>query len=86
MASLLDYAALKALAERLLLEGIEQRQGTVTVRFHPQTPVRPERLVEFVRRTPQARLDPGGGLCFPVERAAPDWVARLRKQLLELEG
>ena len=68
--NLLAYAGLKALAERLLLESVEQRQGVVTVRFHPETRVRPERLVEFVRGTPGARLEPSGGLRFPVERPA----------------
>ncbi|MDA2914093.1 transcription-repair coupling factor, partial [Acidobacteriia bacterium AH_259_A11_L15] len=84
--NLLSYSALKALAERLLLERIEQRQGAVSVQFHPQTRVEPERLVEFVQRLPGARLDPGGGLRFPVERAAPDWLEELRRRLLELQG
>ena len=68
--NLIAYAGLKALAERLLLEAVEQRQGVVRVRFHPETRVRPERLVEFVRRTPGARLEPGGALRFPVARPA----------------
>ncbi len=83
--NLLAYAGLKALAERLLLEAVEQRQGRVTVRFHPETRVRPERLVEFVRGTPGARLEPGGGLRFPVERGA-GWLEELRKRLLALGG
>ena len=94
--NLLAYAGLKALAERLLLEAVEQRQGMVTVRFHPETRVRPERLVEFVRGTPGARLEPGGALRFPVERGAgpssrvaglgAGWLEELRKRLLALGG
>ncbi|MGH7536291.1 MAG: hypothetical protein ACREMG_12020, partial [Gemmatimonadales bacterium] len=69
----------------------EQRQGVVTVRFHPETRVPPERLVEFVRQTPGARLEPGGALRFSVARVAagagsPLWLEELRKRLLALGG
>ncbi|MGH9861943.1 MAG: transcription-repair coupling factor [Candidatus Acidiferrales bacterium] len=89
--NLLGYAAVKALAERLLIESIEQRQGEVRVRFHPETRVPPERLVGFVRQTAGARLEPSGALRFPAERAragAPPsgWLEELRKRLLGLEG
>ncbi len=83
--NLLHYAALKAVAERLLIESIEHRQGDVLIRFHPETRVPPERLVGFVRSTPRARLEPSGLLRFPVERAG-SWLEALRKQLLALEG
>ena len=85
--NLLAYAALKALAERLLIESIEQRQGTASVRFHPETRVSPARLVAFVRGTPGAQLDPSGVLRFTVERApGAHWLLRLRNRLLALEG
>ena len=85
--NLLAYAALKVLAERLRIESIEQRQGTASVRFHPETRVSPARLVDFVRGTPGALLDPSGVLRFTVERApGAHWLLRLRKQLLALEG
>lgn len=99
--NLLRYAALKALAERLGVESIERRQSTVSVRFHPQTRVRPERLVGLVRRISGAALDPTGVLRLPVERPAAarpreadsglwaragDWLEELRKRLLGLEG
>ncbi|MFQ5663162.1 MAG: transcription-repair coupling factor [Terriglobia bacterium] len=85
--NLLGYAALKALGERLLLESIEQRRGEIQVHFHPETRVRPERLVGFVRQTPGARLEPSGVLRLPAARvAAREWLAQLRKRLLALEG
>ncbi len=83
--NLLHYAALKAVAERLLIESIEHRQDDVLIRFHPETRVPPERLVGFVRSTSHARLEPSGLLRFPVERAGT-WLEALRKQLLRLEG
>jgi len=93
--NLLQTSAVKATSERLLLESVERRHDEVLVRFHPETRVRPERLVGFVRQTKGARLEPSGALRFPVERgaAAPKrdklrggWLAALRKRLLGLEG
>ncbi|HXE75674.1 MAG TPA: transcription-repair coupling factor [Candidatus Xenobia bacterium] len=83
--NLLHYAAVKAVAERLLIESIEHRQGDVLIRFHPETRVAPERLVGFVRRTQGARLEPSGLLRFPVERTG-QWLEALRRQVLALEG
>ncbi|MGH9777021.1 MAG: transcription-repair coupling factor, partial [Candidatus Acidiferrales bacterium] len=93
--NLLQTSAVKATAERLLLESVERRHDEVLVRFHPETRVQPGRLVGFVRQTKGARLEPSGALRFPVERvaAAPKrdklaggWLAALRKRLLALEG
>jgi transcription-repair coupling factor (superfamily II helicase) len=84
--NLFRYAALKAVAERLLVESVQRSQGSVKVSFHPETRVNPQRLVGFVRQTPGARLTPGGALHFPVHPSRPDWLDELRKQLLSLEG
>jgi transcription-repair coupling factor (superfamily II helicase) len=84
--NLLQVAALKAAAERLRLESLEYRQGELRVRFHPETRVRPERLVGLVRSTPGARLDPAGVLHLPVERGREGWLEDARKRLLALEG
>jgi transcription-repair coupling factor (superfamily II helicase) len=82
----LSYAALKAVAERLLVESIERRQGQVVLRFHPETRIRPERLVGLVRETRGAQLEPTGELRLPVDRSRPDWLEELRKQLQGLAG
>jgi transcription-repair coupling factor (superfamily II helicase) len=84
--NLLSYAALKAVAERLLVESIERRQGQVVLRFHPETRIRPERLVGLVRETRGAQLEPTGELRLPVDRSRPDWLEELRKQLQGLAG
>ena len=86
MRNLLSYAALKAVAEGLLIESVEQRQGEVSLRFHPQTRVTPEKLVGFVRQTPGANLAPTGELRFAVDRSRPEWLEELRKRLQELAG
>jgi transcription-repair coupling factor (superfamily II helicase) len=83
--NLLDYAALKTVAERLGIQTLEHRQGKASLCFHPQTPLTPACLVNFVRRTPGAQLEPSGWLRFPRAREA-GWLAALRKLLLELEA
>ncbi|MFQ5817786.1 MAG: transcription-repair coupling factor [Terriglobia bacterium] len=83
--NLLDYAALKAVAERLRIQTLEHRQGEVSLCFHPETPVSATRLVRFVQHTPEAKLEPSGWLRVRLARA-PGWLAALRKQLLGLEA
>ncbi len=47
--NLLEYAVLKSMCERLRISAVE-RQGTrVAIRFHPETPLDPARLVSVVR-------------------------------------
>lgn len=84
--NLLEYAALKAVCERLLIQSLEQRQGEVSGRFHPQTPVTAAQLVEFVQCweiSAGAQLTPTGLLRFRLPRAE-NWLSELRKLLLVL--
>ncbi len=46
--NLLDYALLKALAEKLLVASIDRRGAQVAIKFHHETPVKPERLVGLI--------------------------------------
>ena len=92
--NLLEFAALRELCARLHIQALEQRQGEVRVRFHPETPVAAERLVEVVARAPGAQLEPSGWLRFRLPReggrpaagwpAATGWLGELRKLLLGL--
>ena len=83
--NLLEYAALKALCERLRISSVE-RQGTrIAIRFHPETTLDPARLVSVVRSRPGIKLDPGGVLWMEVKRGEPIPVA-LRNVLLGLQG
>ena len=84
---LFAYAAVKGVAERLLIESVEARNGVVRVRFHPKTRVQPGRLVEFVRWLPGSKLDPDGGLRFPLEHDPEgNWLGALERRLLALAG
>jgi transcription-repair coupling factor (superfamily II helicase) len=85
--NLLEYAGIKAAAEKLRIESVERRQEMVRVRFHPRTPVSPPRLVEFVRSVEGAGMEPSGTLHFPLRRKSGlRWLAELRKRLLTLRG
>jgi transcription-repair coupling factor (superfamily II helicase) len=67
--NLLDYALLKGLAEGLLVSSIERRANEVAIKFHPETPLSPEKLVSLIRSKEDGlRLDPSGTLWARIER------------------
>jgi transcription-repair coupling factor (superfamily II helicase) len=64
-ANLLDYAVLKAQAERLAVNSIERRGDQVAIRFYEETPVEGEKFVGVIREHSGKgglRLDPKGVL------------------------
>jgi transcription-repair coupling factor (superfamily II helicase) len=64
VANLLEYALLKSEAERLLVHSIERKADEVLIRFHPEAPVSPEKLLHYVRQHRQASFRPQGVLRF----------------------
>jgi len=68
--SLLEYSALKALAERLRIEAIDRKHAIVNIKFHQQTRISPERLMALVDRTPGAQFTPAGVLRLPLDGTA----------------
>src|SRR5207237_4935967 len=58
--NLLDYAVLKSVCERLQISSVERRGAEIAMKFHPATPVRPENMVQLVRKQKGMRLDPSG--------------------------
>jgi transcription-repair coupling factor (superfamily II helicase) len=67
--NLVDYALLKGLAERMLISSIERRANEVAIKFHPETPLSPERLVKLIRSEKEGlRLDPSGTLWMRLDR------------------
>jgi transcription-repair coupling factor (superfamily II helicase) len=83
--NLLDYAVLKALCERLLVASVERRHDQIAVRFHEQTPVRPEQVVRLLRGQNGLRLDPSGVLWVAWRREQGGAVEALQKVLLQLQ-
>ncbi|MBK9171313.1 MAG: transcription-repair coupling factor [Bryobacterales bacterium] len=64
--NLLDYGALKTAAELLGIENIERRGGTANVKFHRDTRVDPQRLMQAVTETEGAQFTPAGVLRVPL--------------------
>ena len=83
--NLLDYALLKGLAERMLISSIERRANEVAIKFHPETPLSPEKLVKFIRSHKEGlRLDPSGTLWMRLDRRG-SVAESVRNVLLPLE-
>lgn len=76
---LIEYARLRARAERLGVTSITRQAGRIHVRFAEGARVDAERLLEFVRQRPGASLSPARVLAFP----APEGEAVL-PALIEL--
>jgi transcription-repair coupling factor (superfamily II helicase) len=60
--NLLDYAVLKALAEKLFVSNVDRRGDQVAIKFYEDTPLGPEVLVKLLRKRKGMRLDPTGVL------------------------
>ncbi|HEV2388153.1 MAG TPA: transcription-repair coupling factor [Candidatus Acidoferrales bacterium] len=84
--NLVEYAALKSQCERLLVSSVERRDHRLAFRFHPETPVRPERLVRLVRGRKGASLDPSGVLWVEWNGKGASPAAFASSALLELES
>jgi transcription-repair coupling factor (superfamily II helicase) len=83
--NLLDYAVLKSVCERLQISSVDRRGSEVAIKFHPTTPVSPERLVRLVRQQAGTKLDPSGVLTITLERSDQSIAAAIRNVLLPLE-
>ena len=83
--NLLEYAVLKSVCERLKIAAVERQGQRVTMRFHPETPLEPSRLVALIRSRTGIRLDPSGVLWLELQRGEPVLPA-LRNVLLGLQG
>ncbi|HVA71732.1 MAG TPA: transcription-repair coupling factor [Candidatus Limnocylindrales bacterium] len=84
--NLLEYALLKALAEKLLVASIDRRGERAAIRWHEDTPVRPEKLVKMIRSRKDMRLDPSGTLWMEWKRPAEGIAEAMRKVLLQLQA
>lgn len=84
--NLLDYAVLKSMCERLLISSIERQANQVAVRFHPETPLEPSKLVALVRSRRGIRLDPSGVLWLDWQRGGEPLTGALRNVLLGLQA
>ena len=84
--NLLEYALLKALAEKSLVASIERRGERVAIRWHEDTPVKPEQLVKLIRARKDMRFDPAGTLWIESKRQPEGIVQGIRNVLLQLDA
>jgi transcription-repair coupling factor (superfamily II helicase) len=64
--NLLQYSALKTLAEQIGIEAIDRRNALLSVKFHAETRVDPARLMNIVSKTAGAQFTPAGVLILPL--------------------
>ncbi|HKV04195.1 MAG TPA: transcription-repair coupling factor [Candidatus Acidoferrales bacterium] len=86
VANLLDYAVLKALAEKLLVATIDRRGEQVAIKFYDDTPLGPERLVKLIGKRRDLRLDPTGVLWVGWKAAKSSAMDAVRNVLLQLQS
>jgi len=86
VANLLDYAVLKAQAERLLVASVDRKGDQIAVKFHDDTPLGPEKLVKLIRKRPDLRLDPTGVLWIARKGGAAEAMDTVRNVLRQLQS
>jgi len=84
--SLLEYAVLKAMAEKLLVASVDRRGDQVAIKFYDDTPLGPERLVKLIRKRRDMRLDPSGVLWLDWRGFQGGVMAALRNVLMQLQS
>jgi len=84
--NLLDYAVLKAIAEKLLVATIDRRGDQLAIKFYEDTPLGPERLVKLIRKHRDMRLDPSGVLWLDWRGYQGGVMAAVRNVLLQLQS
>ncbi len=65
--NLLEYSALKTMAEQIGVEAIDRRHNVLNIKFHRETRVDPGRLMNVVAKTRGAQFTPAGVLLLPLE-------------------
>jgi transcription-repair coupling factor (superfamily II helicase) len=86
--NLLEYSALKTVAESAGIEAIDRRNNVLNIKFHRETRINPARLTNIVSKTRGAQFTPAGVLLLPIDGLlAPGEVLRfLGEKLEQLQG
>lgn len=86
VSNLLDYAILKAQAEKLWVASIDRRGDQIAIKFYDDTPVGPDRLVKLIRKRRDMRLDPSGVLWVGWKGDKAGAMGAVRNVLLQLQS
>jgi transcription-repair coupling factor (superfamily II helicase) len=68
--NLLQYSALKTVAEKIGIEAIDRRHNLLNIKFHTETRVDPARLMNLVGKIRGAQFTPAGVLLLPLDGSA----------------
>ncbi len=68
--NLLEYSALKTLAQQVGVEAVDRRHNVLNVKFHKETRVDPARVMNMGRKTRGAQFTPAGVLQLPLDGLA----------------
>jgi transcription-repair coupling factor (superfamily II helicase) len=86
VANLLEYAVVKALAERLLVATVDRKADQIAIKFYDDTPVGPERIVKLIHKRRDMRLDPSGVLWIGWKSSKATAMDAVRNVLLQLQS
>ncbi len=67
--TLLRFALLKSNAERIGVEAVDRRGGSLNIKFHPGSKIEPARLMHLVSTRPGAQFTPAGVLRLPLPQS-----------------
>jgi transcription-repair coupling factor (superfamily II helicase) len=81
--SLLDYAALKLVCQRVGVVGVERKRDQIHMRFAEKAEVDPVKLAKFVASNKGAQFTPAGMLKFTLRVTRPEELLRGIRDLLE---
>jgi transcription-repair coupling factor (superfamily II helicase) len=84
--NLLDYASLKLVAGRLLVQSIERRHETVEIGFPAHAEVDPARLLRFVSARPGSQFSPSGVLRVRLGGRTQEVIPQLHAVLEQLQA
>ena len=84
--NLLEYASLKAMAQRFLIQSIERKSEAVNIQFHSSAPVDPERLTKFISKHPEVQFTPSGMLRIPFRGNSQELLPQVQAVLQQLEA
>ncbi|HET9695663.1 MAG TPA: TRCF domain-containing protein, partial [Terriglobales bacterium] len=81
--NLLEYAALKLIAKRLHVTGIDRHRDTVNIKFGENAAIDPEKLMRFVATKKGANFSPQGVLKYTLSATSADQVLGNLRSILE---
>jgi transcription-repair coupling factor (superfamily II helicase) len=82
---LLNYAVLKSRAEQLMIQTVERKGGEIRMRFHEQTPLNPQVLMEIIKSQRGVAFQPDGVLRMRITDSEGDLLKDVENILLELQ-